>query len=701
LYFYYFLFRKNYNFAEYYACMKTKQEKTYYLERDVSWMYFNRRVLQEAQDKTVPLRERLFFMGIYSNNLDEFFRVRVAMQNRIIALKESSLRQEKKITKETLTQINKLYKNYTIVFEETFNLLKSELEEHHIYILDENQINEEQRAQIQQLFTEKLSRHLYPRLFLKNANFKDLGDENVYLAVRMRKESNKKAYALIELQSNVFGRFIELVSDDSNKKVFMFLDDVIRICLPRIFVGQGACQFDAYSFKLTKDAEMDIDIHLNDALKKVGRAVKNRKWGQPVRFIYDRGMPDDLLKQIRKTFNIKRTDNIPASGRYHNMKDLMSFPDCMPKDLKYPEWPALSVGEIMEAESVMEIIKRKDLLLSYPYHSFSNYIRLLRETAINPDVHTIKITLYRLAENSTVAEALICAAKNGKKVTAVIELLARFDETSNIYWTQKMQEAGINVILGIEGLKIHSKLMLVKGKKGNIACINTGNFHEGNAKTYTDLTLMTADRNIVKEVDNVFLFIQKPYMTYSFKKLLVSPISLRKDIKTLINTEIQNAKKGKPAFIQCKLNHITDKDIIEKLYEASAAGVKIELLVRGSCSIIPGIKGVSSNITVKGIIDRYLEHSRIFIFCNGGKEKYYIGSADWIYRNFDARVEVLVPVYDENIQKELKLIVEYGLKDNQKARIIDGTGTNEIQTEGVPFRSQEELYKYYCNRDTN
>jgi len=671
-------------------------KKIPYLERDVSWMYFNRRVLQEAQDKTVPLQERLFFMGIYSNNLDEFFRVRVAMQNRIIALKESSLQQEKKISKETLTQINKLYKNYTVAFEETFNLLKNELEEHNIYILDEKQINEEQKAQIQQLFTEKLSRHLYPRLFLKNTNFKDLDDENVYLAVRMQKESNKKAYALIELQSNVFGRFIELVSDEPDKKVFMFLDDVVRICLPRIFVGQGFGQFDAYSFKLTKDAEMDIDIHLSDVLKKVSRAVKNRKWGQPVRFIYDMDMPDDLLKQIRKAFNIKRPDNIPASGRYHNMKDLMSFPDCMPENLKYPAWPALAIGEIMEAESVMEIVKQKDLLLSYPYHSFSNYIRLLRETAINPDIHTIKITLYRLAENSTVAEALICAAKNGKKVTAVIELLARFDETSNIYWTQKMQDAGINVILGIEGLKIHSKLMLVKGKKGSIACINTGNFHEGNAKTYTDLTLMTADRNIVKEVDNVFLFIQKPYMTYSFKKLLVAPLSLRKDIKTLINTEIQNAKKGKVAYMQCKLNHITDKDIIEKLYEASEAGVKIELLVRGSCSIITGVEGISSNITIKGIIDRYLEHSRIFIFGNGGKEKYYIGSADWIYRNFDARVEVLVPVYDETIQKELKLIVEYGLKDNRKARIIDGTGNNEIPaTDDIPFRSQEELYNYY------
>lgn len=675
--------------------MKNKQERSHYLEREISWMYFNYRVLQEAQDKTVPLLERLSFLGIYSNNLDEFFRVRVATLNRIIALKELSLKPERKVAQETLDQIHKLYKKYSIEFEETFNELKNELEGHGIYILDEKQINQEQKRQIQQIFTDKLSLHLYPRLFLKNSNFKDINDESVYLAIRILMESGKKDYALLEIPSAVFGRFIEVSSDKPGKKIFMFLDDVIRICLPHIFVGEGFVQFDAYAFKLTKDAEIDIDINLGDVLKKVGKAVKNRKWGQPVRFIYDMNIPADLLKQIQKAFNIQKTDTITASGRYHNLKDLMTFPDCMRKDLKYPEWPALSVDEIIESASVIEVIRKKDMLLHYPYHSFSNYIRLLREAAINEDVNTIKITLYRLAKNSSVAEALICAAKNGKRVTAVIELLARFDEASNIYWTQKMQEAGVNVILGIEGLKIHSKLTLIKGKKVNITCINTGNFHEGNAKAYTDLTLMTTNRSIVKEVDNVFLFIQRPYIVRDFRKLLVSPLTLRTGIRSLINTEIQNAKKGKPAYIRCKLNHITDRDMIEKLYEASASGVKVELLVRGSCSIITGIKGISSNITIKGIIDRYLEHSRIFIFGNGGKEKFYIGSADWISRNFDTRVEVLVPVYDEKIQRELKLIVEYGLKDNRKARVVDGRGNNEIITEGAPFRSQEELYKYY------
>jgi len=674
--------------------MKNRQERSYYLEREISWMYFNHRVLQEAQDRTVPLLERFCFLGIYSNNLDEFFRVRVALLNRI----EHLQKQEKRVAQEILSQIHKLYKRYSVEFEETFNGLKNELEEESIRILNETQINELQQKKILQLFTEKLNLHLYPRLFLKNSNFKDINDESVYLAIRILTESGQREYALLEVPTGIFGRFIEIPSEDSKGKTFMFLDDVIRLCLPHIFVRQEYVYFDAYAFKVTKDAEIDIDLDPGDALKKVSKAVKNRKWGQPVRFIYDMNMPTDLLKQIQKACNILKTDSITAGSRYHNLKDLMSFPDCQRNDLKYQRWPAVFVPDIMESGSVLEVIKQKDILLHYPYHSFSNYIRLLREAAISKEVDTIKITLYRLADNSSVAEALICAAKNGKKVTAVIEILARFDETSNIYWAQKMREAGIQVILGIEGLKIHSKLTLIKGKKRNIACINTGNFHEGNAKVYTDLTLMTANKSIVKEVDEVFLFIQKPYIVRDFKKLLVSPLTMRSSIKSLIHTEILNAKKGKPAYIQCKLNHVTDLDIINKLYEASAAGVKIELLVRGSCSIITGIKGISSNITVKGIIDRYLEHSRIFIFCNGGKEKYYLGSADWILRNFDSRVEVLTPVLDEKIQRELKLIVEYGLKDNQKTRTMDGKGSNQIIAGEIPFRSQEELYKYYSQK---
>jgi polyphosphate kinase len=615
--------------------------------------------------------------------------------NRIVALKAHSFRTERDEAMETLSQVNSLYKKYAEEFEETFSALKKELEEHQIYILGEKDISEEQREQINSLFIHKLCHHLYPRMFLKDANFRDLDDENVYLAVKMLPLSGKKEYALLELPVDRFGRFIELRSEAPEKKTFMFLDDVVRICLPYLFAGRTGVRFEAYAFKLTKDAEIDIDLSLEGAINKVDKAVKSRKWGQPVRFIYDKAMPSDLLRQIRNNFNIRETDNVMAGSCYHNLKDLMSFPDCPCAELKYPGWPAWDIPELVHAESMMSLIKRQDLLLHYPYHNFSNFIRLMREAAISKDVSTIKITLYRLARNSAVAESLICAARNGKKVTVVIELLARFDETSNIYWTKRMQDAGINVILGIEGLKIHAKLALIKGKGIHIACINTGNFHEGNARVYTDLSLMTANQGIAKEVDGVFQFIQKPYMNCSFKRLLVSPLTLREGIKGLIDTEIRNAEKGEPAFIRAKLNHVIDREIVEKLYEASSAGVNIDLLVRGNCSIVTGIDEVSENIAIRGIIDRYLEHARILIFCNGGRTKYYIGSADWMNRNFDTRVEVLAPVQDERLQKELELIVDYGLKDNLKARIVDGSGHNERWAEGESFRSQEELFNHY------
>lgn len=658
-------------------------------------MFFNHRVLQEARDPRVPLLERLAFLGIYSNNMDEFFRVRVAILNRPPS---SELRhpRSKKEAIDVLARINDLYKRFDEEFEQTFADLKKQLELHHIYIVQDKDIDDGQRLRINSLFIHKLSPYLHPRIFLKHANFKDLDDESVYLAIRLLQRDGRKDYALLEIPVKRFGRFIELQSFEPHTSMsFMFLDDVIRICLPSIFAGQSIASYDAYAFKITKDAEIDIDLSLEGALNKVDKAVKNRRWGQPVRFIYDRNMPPDLLKQIKRIFNIGETDNVIAGSRYHNLKDLMAFPDCRCAELRYPEWQPLSVPEIMGTESVIEVIKRKDLLLHYPYHSFANYVRLLREAAILKDIHTIKITLYRLAKRSAVAESLICAAKNGKKVTVVIELLARFDEAANIHWTKKMQEAGITVILGIEGLKIHSKLTLIKGRGIHIACINTGNFHEGNAKTYTDLSLMTANRTIVKEVEGVFSFIQKPYLSGSFKKLLVSPLTLRESIKQLINAEIGNARRGKDAFIKAKLNHLIDKEIVDRLYEASEAGVKIDLLVRGSCSLVTGIEGVSSNISVKGIIDRYLEHARIFIFCNAGKPKYYIGSADWAYRNFDTRVEVLVPILDERLQAELDVIVDFGLRDNQKARIVDGSGDNRILQQGVPFRSQEELYNRY------
>ena len=517
----------------------------------------------------------------------------------------------------------------------------------------------------------------------------------------------EKDYAVIQLPVGEFGRFIQL-PESEGKTYLMFLDDVIRYCLPMIFVGMKYTDYEAYTFKFTKDAEMEIDSDLRTGvLQKISKGVKSRKKGEPLRFVYDEQIPRDLLKRLTDRLNIDKNDTRVAGGRYHNFKDLMKFPVCGHSHLKYPVWEPIFKPELNGTESLLTLIHQKDRSLHYPYHSFDTFIRVLREAAISKEVKSIKMTLYRLAKDSKVVKALICAAKNGKKVTVVIELLARFDEASNINWSKRMQDAGIRVIFGVEGLKIHSKLVHIGTRHGDIVCISTGNVHEGNARMYTDYTIMTTHRPIVREVNAVFDFIEKPYTPVNFKELLVSPNDMRKRLIALINKEIKNKEQGKDAYILAKVNHITDRALIEKLYEASAAGVKIELVVRGNCSLVPGVPGVSENIHINGIIDRYLEHSRIFIFANAGEERYYIGSADWMPRNLDNRIEVLAPVYDKEIQADLKRIVCYGFQDTAKGRIVDGMGTNRIwnfpftpplsEEMASLFRSQEKLYNEYKN----
>lgn len=391
---------------------------------------------------------------------------------------------------------------------------------------------------------------------------------------------------------------------------------------------------------------------------------------------------------------VRELDTTLGSERYQNHKDLMSFPDCGHADLKYPKWKQILKPEFVSVESVLDLIREKDRFLHVPYHSFNGYIRVLREAALKPEVKEIKTTLYRLAKDSKVVEALICAARNGKKVTAVVELLARFDEESNIRWSKRMQEEGVNVIFGVEGLKIHSKLLYIKDKKGDIACIGTGNFHEGNAKSYTDYMVMTSRPSVVSEVAKVFQFIDRPFQQVRFNQLLVSPNAMKRRILRMLDNEIKNAKEGNEAWLKMKINHITDRDVVAKLYEASKAGVKIDIVIRGNCSLITGVPGISDNIKAVGIIDRYLEHSRILIFCNGGRNKYYIGSADWMPRNLLSRIEVMAPVYDETIKADLMRTIELGLNDTANGRIVDGHGENKFQ-QGAYRRSQEELYNLY------
>lgn len=670
-----------------------------YVARDLSWMYFNRRILQEATKPQVPLLERLSFLGIYSNNLDEFFRVRMATLSRIAECEDKSLRSEREQARQLIKQINKLNNKYAKEYEHAIHEVTRQLSEENIFLMKEDELDEGQQRFVRQFYRQRLSGFVSPVWLSAVRQLTDETDENIYLAVKMQAEGRKSFdYALIALPVAECGRFVRL-PDKEGRNYLMYLDDVIRYCLPMIFSGLNYVFFKAYAFKFTKDAEMEIDNDLrNGMLQKISKGVKSRKKGDALRVIYDADMPRDVLKRVMNKLNLDKLDTVLGGGRYHNHKDLMSFPDCGRKDLKYPAWEPVIKPELDSNESLLRLIQKGDRFIHVPYHSFDYYIRVLQEAAVSKEVKSIKTTLYRLAKDSKVVKALICAARNGKKVTVVIELLVRFDEASNIGWSKKMQDAGIHVIFGVEGLKVHSKITHISMKTGNdIACISTGNFHEGNARMYTDYMLMTAARNVVHDVNSVFTFIEKPYSPIRFKELLVSPNEMKQKFVKLINDEIKNKQAGKPAYIFAKINHITDAAMVKKLYEASANGVPVGLLVRGNCSLVTGIPGVSDTIRINGIIDRYLEHSRIFIFAAGGEDKTFIGSADWMPRNLDNRVEVITPVYDAQIKADLRKVIEFGLRDNCQGSIVDGSGENRSWTteSDVPFRSQEELYKSY------
>lgn len=681
--------------------MVQKKKENPYLERDFSWMYFNRRILQEATRPHVPLLERMTFLGIYSNNLDEFFRVRMASQSRIAECMDKTASREREHARKIIKQIGKLNARYVKEYSDAVHQVISELNKENICLLSDTDLTPEQLSFIQTYYKEQLSGSIVPIWFSAVKLLDCENDENIYLAVKVSRQHPKASsdYAFLELPVSVCGRFVRL-PDQDGKSYLMYLDDVIRCSLPLVFEGLGYTDFEAYAFKFTRDAEMEIDNDLRTGmLQKISKGVKSRRRGEPLRFLYDSEMPKDLLKRLLKKLDLDSLDTVLESGRYQNHKDLMRFPDCGRKNLKYPAWPSILKKELDGPDSILHKIQEKDRFIHVPFHHFDSFIRVLQEAAVSKQVASIKITLYRLAKESKVVKALIGAARNGKKVTVVIELLARFDEASNIDWSKKMQDAGIKVIFGVEGLKVHSKITHIGMKTGrDIACISTGNFHEGNARMYTDCMLMTASSHLVKEVNTVFDFIERPYSPVKFKDLLVSPNDMKKKFLTLIDNEIKNKRNGKPAYIQIKVNHITDPDIVNKLYEASQAGVDVDLVVRGNCSLVPGIPGVSSHIRIHGIIDRYLEHSRIFIFADGGEEKVFIGSADWMPRNLDHRIEVIAPIYDPAIKGEMKRIVEYGLKDTLQGRIVDGKGGNEFWTsdEVTPFRSQEALYNYYA-----
>lgn len=674
-----------------------------YLERDISWMYFNRRVLQEACKSNVPLLERLNFLGIYSNNLDEFFRVRVASQNRVAEWDGKSGVREAKTATEVVKQINKLNSRYVKDFELAVRQVNKELSEHNICLISDTQADEGQLEYIRNYYQEHIDGYVVP-IWLKAVRHLDYEtDEKIYLAVKACREAGTGRqvydYAYFSLPVESCGRFLRL-PDKDGRSYIMYIDDVVRCCLSKVFEGNGFLSYSAYTFKFTRDAEMEIDNdQRNGILQKIAKGIKSRRKGEPLRFIYDENMPDDLLRRVLGKLDLGERDTVLRGGRYQNHKDLMKFPSFFGEGLNYPPMPAIRRFSMSGPESILERIRRQDRFLHVPYHSFDTFIRVLHEAATSRNVSSIKITLYRLAKDSKVVRALIAAARNGKKVTVVIELLARFDEESNIKWSQKLEDAGVKVVFGVEGLKVHSKVLHIGMKKGgDLACISTGNFHEGNAKAYTDCILMTSSRRIVNEVEQVFDFIEKPYSQIRFKELLVSPNDMKSRFISLINAEIRNRKNGKPAYIRMKLNHVTDPEMVRKLYDAAYAGVDIEMSVRGNCSIVTEGLPENCRIRINGIIDRYLEHSRIFVFAAGGEEKVFIGSADWMPRNLDNRIEVITPVYDPAIKQEMKRIVDYALRDVKQGRTVDGTGANRAWTCDNPLEtgSQQALYTHYC-----
>lgn len=676
-------------------------KKVKLINRELSWLSFNDRVLQEANDKNVPLLERLKFLGIFSSNLDEFFRVRVATNKRLLQVKSTK---QQPINKKQIQDLLIDIHNKVIIQQAKFNKIYEdiidELKGKKVYFIDEKRLNSQQLLEVRKYFKEEIINTIFPLILDVKRSFPFLRDNTIYLACKLSNKLTKsKKFALIPLPTKLKKRFY-LLKEESGTTYVMFIDDVIRANLDVIFSSFEYDQFEAYTIKLTRDAEIDIESDLSvDIVDYMKNSLKLRKKGEPVRLIYDNEMPNDLLKFINQKLKIKREELIPGQ-RYHNFRDFISFPSIKKLNLKYKPIEPLYIKDLDNARSIFDIIKTKDILLSHPYQPFAYVVRLLREAAIDPNVTTIKITLYRVAENSNVVNALINAVKNGKKVIVLMEIKARFDEEHNIFWSNKLKEEGATVIYGIPGYKVHTKLCIIERKENKVsnfyAHMGTGNYNGDTAKIYCDHSILTSNKKLTSEINKVFAFIQdfKPEK-YKFNQLIVSPINMRSKFIEMIDNEIAHKKSGNPAYIKFKMNSLVDEQMIEKLYEASRAGVKVDLIIRGICCLNPDFSSVKNPISIISIVDKFLEHARIYIFGNGGKEKIYMGSADLMTRNIENRVEVTFPVIDTNIKNDIRALFDIQQSDNTKARIIDTYQINDYKPTKVPsIRSQEEFYNY-------
>ncbi|WP_420600998.1 polyphosphate kinase 1 [Flagellimonas sp.] len=686
--------------------IKVKNE---YVNREISWLHFNARVLQESADKKVPLIDRLRFLGIFSNNLDEFFKVRYATVKRIVDAGKkgkSVLGGEK--AKDLLEEITKIVIAQQARSLEILNSIEEELKEENIFLIDENEVSESQAEFIREYFFKKVNQELMTIILNDLTEFPLLKDTAAYLAVKMVMKNDEHSttngenrYALIEIPKGI-DRFVVLPKE-GDKNYIIILDDLIRFCLDSIFTMFEFESISAHMIKITRDAELDIDNDLTKSfIEKISSSVEHRKISDPVRFVYDKSIDKDTLQFLKEKMNIVDTDSVIPGGRYHNRRDYMGFPSLGRQDLMYKKIEALPVKGLSMKGSLLEMIAQKDYLIYTPYHTFSYVTKFLREAALDPKVRAIKITVYRLANDSQIARALINAVKNGKKVTVQIELQARFDEQANIEYANQLQAEGINLIFGVPGLKVHSKICLVEREEAEgikrYGFVSTGNFNESTAKIYTDYTLFTAHEGILKEMGRVFDFFETNYKINKYKHLVVSPHYTKSTFIKLIDNEIANALMGKEAYIKIKMNSFTSYKMVDKLYEASNAGVKIQLIIRGICCLVPGVEGMSENIEAISVVDKFLEHPRLFIFGNGGDPKIYISSADWMTRNLDFRVEVGCPIYDGDIKQELLDTFDISWRDNQKARVFSEKQDNayrERNEDEPELRSQFKLYDYY------
>ena len=681
------------------------KKKVPFLNREISWLYFNERVLQEAADETVPLIERIKFLSIFSSNLEEFYRVRVATMTRLANLNEKSKALLGFSPKKILNEIKNIVIRQERKFEQLFQAtLINELAQNRIFILNDTQLNVARGQFVRNHFRDRILSNLVPILIDLDQPFPELKDRYLYFFVRLAKKGSRKneRYALIELPQDL-PRFLVL-PETNGLKFIILAEDIIKYCMDDIFYIFDYDELDAFSIQVTRDAEIDIDKKISDKfIEELKSSLDKRKKGKPMRLLYDTEMPFDMLSVLVAKIKIEAESLIPGN-RYHRFGDFINFPNVGAPSLEYKPTAPLKVAGLHRTESIIDKIAVKDYLINLPYQSYDYIILFLREAAIDPKVTEINITLYRLAENSRVINALINAAKNGKTVNCLVELKARFDEHSNIYWSNRLEEEGVNVNYGLTDYKVHSKICLVKrmekGRAVYYANLATGNFNEKTAKLYCDHSIFTAKKEITRELLKLFTALNNKTVIKGFKHLIVSPLESRRKFYFYVNREIRNAKANKTAYMILKVNSLADEGIVEKLYEASNAGVKIKLIVRGTCCLVPGIKDFSENITVISIIDKFLEHARIYIFGNGGKEEMFLSSADLMTRNFEHRVEVGFPVLDADVKQEIRDIIDFQLQDNVKARDINKYNNNKYHKNrlSVKVRAQFQTYNYLKNK---